>query len=256
MREEEKKIQQDGRYGGIYEETTYGELPHMASYLRYRAQVITGAIRARVASGGLRRIVDVGCGTGVNLPFLRQAFPSAMILGIDLSEQMLQHARAEKRGLVVGSDLCRASCFALPLGTASVDALLSTRFIHLFPHELKKAAYQEFRRVVRPGGAIIVEFYTRMNARVHRMIPHSMAWWRHDDAPQRTSAAEYYFHYPTRAEVHDIVGTEFQCAPVKPMLCRMLYRIFGEAITWKATRLLQYDPFAISYSEYLAIIER
>lgn len=45
-----------------------------------------------------QRILEVGCGTGRNLPGLRRRFPQAHITGVDLSEQMLAIAAKKVRG--------------------------------------------------------------------------------------------------------------------------------------------------------------
>jgi S-adenosylmethionine-diacylgycerolhomoserine-N-methlytransferase len=54
-------------------------------------------IRRAAAVTSAQRILEVGCGTGANLPLLRRFFPLAEITGIDLSSDML--AQAEARAL-------------------------------------------------------------------------------------------------------------------------------------------------------------
>ena len=60
------------------------------------------------------RLLDAGCGTGYALPLLRQRFPEAQIVGLDLSPAMLHH---------VSTPCCRvaADLEHLPLATASID---------------------------------------------------------------------------------------------------------------------------------------
>jgi ubiquinone/menaquinone biosynthesis C-methylase UbiE len=149
--------------------------------------------------------------------------------------------------------LCQASCFELPLADKSMDALVATRFIHQFPHDLKKAFYQELRRVVRPGGVIAVEFYARPYALLHYLLPRRVVWWRKSDAPQNAPAEQYFSHYPTRAEVREIVGPTFSRLPVRPAFCRLLFQVFGAKGTWALTQALHYDPLGILYSEYVAV---
>lgn len=239
--------------GDIYELERYGRLPHMAFYLRFRAEAITEAIRRRFQDAETLRILDAGCGTGVNLPHLRRSLPRATIVGIDLASRMLRHAREKTRTLAGPVHLCRASCFELPCADASYDVLISTRFIHQFPHPLKRAAYREFRRVVRPGGLIIVEFYARPYARLHYLVPRRIAWWRQSDAPQHAPPEHYFVHYPTDAEVRDIVGADFERVPVRPVFCRLLHRALGERTTRGLTRAARHDPWGILSSEYLTI---
>lgn len=252
---EVKKQRQYEAAGDIYEFERYGRLPHMTFYLRFRAEAIAEAIHQRFRGAEALRILDAGCGTGVNLPYLRRCLPRATIVGIDLASRMLRHARGKTLALAKPVHLCQASCFELPCADASYDVLISTRFIHQFPHPLKQAAYREFRRVVRPGGLIIVEFYARPYARLHYLVPRRIAWWRQPDAPQNDPPERYFVHYPTLAEVRDIVGDGFERVPVRPVFCRPLHRVLGERMTKGLTRALRHDPFALLYSEYLTIAQ-
>lgn len=247
------KRRQYERTADIYELERYHQLPHMPFYLRFRSEMIVEAIRHRIPGGDRLRILDVGCGTGVTLPELRRGLPGATVVGIDLAARALHHARDKTRDPVTRVHLCQASGFELPCADGSVDVLISTRFIHQFPGPLKRAVYAEFRRVVRAGGIIIVEFYARAYARLHSLIPRRLAWWRGPDAPQNAPPEEYFSHYPTRAEVREIVGADFECVPVRPVLCRWLHRALGERGTRALTRALRHDPSAALYSEYLAI---
>jgi trans-aconitate 2-methyltransferase len=49
---------------------------------------------ARIERGDIRSIVDLGCGDGALLPFLRRRWPAADLTGVDLSPAMLEAARA------------------------------------------------------------------------------------------------------------------------------------------------------------------
>ncbi len=240
--------------GDSYELETYGRT-HMAFYLRFRAEAIGEAIRRRFRDAEALRVLDAGCGTGVNLPHLRRSLPRATIVGIDLASRMLRHARESTHALPGPVHLCQASCFELPCADASYDVLISTRFIHEFPHPLKQAIYREFRRVVRPGGLIIVEFYARAYARLHYLVPRRIAWWRQPDAPQDAPPEQYFLRYPTGAEVRDVVGGAFERVPVRPVFCHLLYPVLGERMSRGLTRALRYDPWAILYSEYLTIAQ-
>lgn len=71
-----------------------------ASYLKFEDERTRAArdLLARVRSGQVRRIVDVGCGPGNSTELLAQRFPDADIVGVDNSPAMLEEARRRLPG--------------------------------------------------------------------------------------------------------------------------------------------------------------
>jgi malonyl-CoA O-methyltransferase len=90
------------------------------------------------------RLLDAGCGTGYALPLLRQRFPQAHVIGLDLSPAMLRH---------VAEPCCRiaADLEHLPLAAASVDLFWSSLAVQWCELPL---VLREARRILRPGGAL------------------------------------------------------------------------------------------------------
>jgi SAM-dependent methyltransferase len=106
---------------------------------------------AGVPAGGV--VIDVGCGTGRALPALRQAVgPRGAVLALDLTPEMLTHAKAQGRAahaaLIVGDARC------LPLAGASVDAVFAAGLIMHLPDP--EAGLRQLARVTRPGGLLIL----------------------------------------------------------------------------------------------------
>jgi demethylmenaquinone methyltransferase/2-methoxy-6-polyprenyl-1,4-benzoquinol methylase len=100
-------------------------------------------------------VVDLGCGTGLNLPFLLAAVgPHGHVIGVDLSDAMLAQARArvERRGWRNVELVCAdVADYAVPPG---VDAILSTFAITLVPafdETIGRAAL-----ALRPGGRLAI----------------------------------------------------------------------------------------------------
>lgn len=93
--------------------------------------------------GGI--LLDVGCGTGSALLLARLVHPGAATLGVDLSTNMLRAAR--RKGL---PRLVAGAAEALPLRSASVNAILCTASFHHYPDP--ESAAREFHRVLKPGG--------------------------------------------------------------------------------------------------------
>ena len=96
------------------------------------------------------RILDVGCGTGRLGMRLSRELPRTRVTGCDLSRGMLSHALAGSRAL----DWVQGDAERLPFADGCFDAVVSTEAFHWFPDQ--GAALAEFRRVLRPGGRILV----------------------------------------------------------------------------------------------------
>jgi len=101
------------------------------------------------------RLLDVGCGTGRFLNALKQAWPRLPALGIDMSEAYVAEARLHLKrwGWI---NLMVAKGEALPLVDASQDAVTSTFVLHELPPRVRRAAFGEFARVLKPGGRLVL----------------------------------------------------------------------------------------------------
>lgn len=104
----------------------------------------------RQATAGMTRpdILDCGCGTGANLAFLDR-FGRA--LGFDLTAVGLQIGREAGR-----TGLARASVTAIPFPDESFDLVTSLDVLYALDQPEERAAVSEMRRVLRPGGFLIV----------------------------------------------------------------------------------------------------
>lgn len=138
----------------------------------------TGAIRARVCAGLSGDVLEIGFGSGLNLPHLPPQVrsiaavePSALALRLSADRRAASPVPVE----VVGDDAQR-----LPLPDDSVDAALSTW--NLCGIDDPAAALREVRRVLRPGAALhLVEHGLAPDASVAR-------WQRRGNALNRRIA--------------------------------------------------------------------
>jgi len=151
-----------------------------------RAALVLLADMVRAAGGG--PIADVGCGPGHFTAFLRELGADAF--GVDLSPGMIEVARRDHPGLrfAVGS------MTNLPLADGSVAGLLASWSLIHVPDEEVPAVFGQFRRVLRPGGPLLVGFHAGdgsrlktegyggypMKVHVHRRQPDTVSAWLRD----------------------------------------------------------------------------
>ncbi|MEV7373214.1 methyltransferase domain-containing protein [Streptomyces sp. NPDC090301] len=109
-------------------------------------------VRAVEMTEGPRTVGDLGCGTGRVTSHLRDI--GAVAFGVDLSPGMIAVARDTYPGLrfEVGS------MTALDLPGASLGGVLSWYSTVHMPEEELAAAFAEFRRVLAPGGRVLLAF--------------------------------------------------------------------------------------------------
>lgn len=102
------------------------------------------------------RVLDVGCGTGTLLSVLTRDPRAERLVGVDYAEEMVRRA-AEKfaaAGQPTRLAALRGDAEHLPLRDESVDVVTCCNSFHHYPHQA--AAVAEFRRVLRPGGMLVL----------------------------------------------------------------------------------------------------
>ena len=101
------------------------------------------------------RLIDIGCGTGRFLDFVKQVWPRLPVLGVDLSEAYIRHARHHLMGWS-RINLVVANAEAIPVPDNSCDAVTSTFLLHELPPAVRRTMIREGARVLKPGGRLIL----------------------------------------------------------------------------------------------------
>jgi SAM-dependent methyltransferase len=114
------------------------------------------AVAARLLDGALARtedlkLLDVGCGTGFSLAWMRSRFKSPLSYGVDQS----RHAAAfwRERGIDNGA---LATADLLPFGPDEFDLVTCFDVIYQLEPVRARAAVAEMRRVLKPGGLLLI----------------------------------------------------------------------------------------------------
>jgi phosphatidylethanolamine/phosphatidyl-N-methylethanolamine N-methyltransferase len=162
------------------------------------------AVAAAERVGG--RILEVGVGTGLSL---RSYSSASRIVGIDISEPMLDKARRRVRreGLGHVESIAVGDAENLDFPTASFDVVVAQYVVTSVPNP--ERALDEFVRVVRPGGEIIIT--TRIGAETglrgtieKRLMPVAsrlgwrteFAWSRYERWAQNTPGVRLLARHP------------------------------------------------------------
>jgi ubiquinone/menaquinone biosynthesis C-methylase UbiE len=127
---------------------------HSASHdreMRFFDRVLFKDSRDWVCSQAVGETLEVGVGTGLNLPFYPENVP---LTGIDLSPAMLAIARRQAGRLDHPVDLREADAHALPFPAASFDTVVCTFSLCAIPDDRRAVA--EMKRVLRPGGRLLL----------------------------------------------------------------------------------------------------
>lgn len=134
----------------------------------HRYDLLAGVFGLGVNSRGSRMVVemagvkpgeavlDVACGTGsLTLTAQRYAGPGGAVYGIDAAPEMIAQAKrkAAKSGQPIDFRVGLAE--SLPFADATFDVVISRLAIHHLPPELKRRAFAEILRVLKPGGRFL-----------------------------------------------------------------------------------------------------
>lgn len=96
-------------------------------------------------------VLDVGCGTGIQLASCQHA--GCRVTGIDASPAMLEVARHR---LGEGASLTTGDAAAMPYPDQAFDLILAATVLHEMPPRTRAAALGEMKRVLRPGGRMLL----------------------------------------------------------------------------------------------------
>jgi ubiquinone/menaquinone biosynthesis C-methylase UbiE len=104
--------------------------------------------RRRVISGAAGRVLEIGIGSGLNLPYYSDT--AKHVIGLDPSPKLLAMAQKRKRRPGLPVTLLKASAEEIPLEDDSIDTVVTTWTLCTVP-DVRRALI-EMRRVLKPDG--------------------------------------------------------------------------------------------------------
>lgn len=148
-------------------------------WLPNEATAIALGVGHPVRYAGLRPgedVVDLGSGGGIDcLLAARAVGPEGSVVGIDFLEEMVERGRRAAAAAGMGNvRFIRDEIESLPLGDATVDAVISNGVINLSPRKVRVLA--EAFRVLRPGGRLAVVDLVLEEDLPVEVVTHPAAW--------------------------------------------------------------------------------
>jgi demethylmenaquinone methyltransferase/2-methoxy-6-polyprenyl-1,4-benzoquinol methylase/phosphoethanolamine N-methyltransferase len=110
---------------------------------------------ARIRPGD--KVLDVGCGTGTQAIIASlKSDPSVQVYGIDAAPEMIAKARQKAARAGAKVDFKPGLVEAIDFPAASLDVVMNSFMVHHLPGELKRKAFAEIYRVLKPGGRLLI----------------------------------------------------------------------------------------------------
>jgi ubiquinone/menaquinone biosynthesis C-methylase UbiE len=166
-------------------------LPRLCDLAMRNKQLVP--FRERVIGAAEGRVLEIGVGSGRNLPFYRA--PVSQLLALEPAARLVSMARSASDERRIPVSFVEASAEAIPLDQRSVDTIVSTWTLCSIPQAA--TALQEMRRVLRPGGRLLfVE---------HGLAPEqAVRWWQDRLTPVwRRISGGCHLNRPIRSLIED-----------------------------------------------------
>ena len=108
---------------------------------------------AELLPGTVVSLLDLGCGTGLELDEIFKSHPNIKVTGVDLTQAMLDVLKQKHPNKDL--TLINASYFDYDFGIERFDAIISFQTLHHFSHEQKNKLYSKAYSALKPGGKYI-----------------------------------------------------------------------------------------------------
>ena len=210
------------KMGAFFEARLDGYDEHMMTNIQSAEEFYPFTARCLPRDPGAK-ILDLGCGTGLELGEYFALNPTARVTGIDLAAGMLR--ALERKFPERGMNLICGSYFDIPFGEG-FDGAVSVESLHHFTQEEKIPLYRRLREALKEGASFILTDYFSLSDEEER---HHRAELLRLKAEQGITDGEFY-HYDTpltvRHETEALLAAGFATVEV--------LRNWGQTFTLRA----------------------
>lgn len=155
---------------GLYQDHV---LPHVINLAMRQKNL--AAYRDRVVPSAEGRVLEIGVGSGLNLPYYSGNVRG--VIGLEPSRKLLDMARKARRSGTIPVEFIKGSAEGIPLENAAVDTVVTTWTLCSISNVT--SALQEMRRVLKPGGRLLfVEHGRAFDPRVVRWQDRLTPIWK------------------------------------------------------------------------------
>ena len=157
-------------------------------------------------------ILDIGCNVGELLAYCRAHRPAMRLFGVEVNAAALDKARKN----LPDADLRAAVAEDLPFPDASFDCVTCIEVLEHIPARLRAQALAEMRRVVRPGGRLVLRVphdglfafldSNNLRFRMPRLYNALLKNGRRDAGYAGGSEDIVWHHHFTREELRELLG--------------------------------------------------
>ena len=149
-------------------------------------------------AGGVH-VLDLGCGTGLELEEYFRLDPAADVTGIDLSEAMLKTLKEKLPDQRIR--LIRGSYFDIPFGEKAYDAAVFVESLHHFPAEQKEALYRKLYAALKDNGYFVLTDYFAESEELEKEYFRNLKQLKEEQG----LSEDEFFHYDTPLTVdHEV----------------------------------------------------
>lgn len=226
MKPDLEVVDYDIEKGDYRNVSNYDDKRYLGAANQYKKKVTANAYHQLIGSLEGKRILDLGCGTGRGVADFVEV--AKQTIGADASQDMLAAAARKVAGRT-GVGLVRSYAQNLPFPTGYFDVVTSLNFLHLFSLQTQRDMIAEMKRVVRPGGIVVLEFDNAIHGLGLGLI-------------KRWTGRE---HGSLPWEIRRVIGPDCQVTHVYgavfPVVWRLLYR--APSFSSKLEKIAYYPPF-------------
>ena len=204
-------------------------------------------------------LLDVGCNTGDFLFDCRQYNPHMQLAGIDINHSAVQTARAK----LPDADIHQGYGFELPFSNGRFECVTCIEVIEHVPAEQRPLLISEMRRVLRPGGRLILRcphagIFSWLDAqnfrfRFPRLYGRLVAAGNRDTHYIEAKEELVWHHHFKREELIGVVGDGWQVEACE--LGGLILFPISDILRWPFYRMKRTDNWIVKGLERMATLE-